>query len=60
MFRWTGLFPERTRTLLRHLENRARALGLAAGPDERAAVVSLTALVTALAMNQVVKGSYLP
>jgi hypothetical protein len=60
VFRWTGLFPERTRTLLRHLETRARALDLAAGPDERAAVVSLTALVTALAMNQVVKGSYLP
>src|SRR5262249_20242425 len=60
VFRWTGLFPERTRTLLRHLETRARVLGLAAGPDERGAVVSLTALVTALAMNQVVKGSYLP
>jgi len=60
VFRWTGLFPERTRTLLRHLETRARALGLFCGPDERGAVVSLTALVTALAMNQVVKGSYLP
>jgi hypothetical protein len=60
VFRWTGLFPERTRALLRHLEHRARELALVCGADERAAVVSLTALVTALAMNQVVKGSYLP
>ena len=58
VFRWTGHFPEKTRALLIYLEGRARALELA-GTVARAAV-PLTALVTALAMNHVVKGRYLP
>lgn len=58
VFRWTGHFPEKTRALLIHLEGRARALELV-GTAPRTAV-ALTALVTALAMNHVVKGRYLP
>lgn len=61
VYRWTGHFPERTRTLVRHLAQRADALGLAypAG-EEAAATLSVTTLVTALAMNHVTSGDYLP
>ncbi|HEX9104666.1 MAG TPA: putative zinc-binding metallopeptidase [Polyangia bacterium] len=61
VYRWTGHFPERTRPLLRQLAERAATLALryAAG-DEPRVVVALTALVTALAMNHVHHGSYLP
>jgi hypothetical protein len=61
VYRWTGHFPERTRLLLRHLEERADALKQVY-PESRetAAVLGLTTLVTALAMNYVHGGSYLP
>jgi hypothetical protein len=61
VYRWTGHFPERTRGLLRHLARRADALQqVYAETHERQAVVALTTLVTALAMNHVHRGSYLP
>jgi hypothetical protein len=61
VYRFTGLFPERTRALLYHLAARADALGLPMDRSrEREALVALTAFVTALAMNRVVSGSYLP
>ncbi|MFO1010458.1 MAG: putative zinc-binding metallopeptidase [Planctomycetota bacterium] len=61
VYRWTGHFPERTRTLVRHLAQRADELGLAypAG-EEAAASLAVTTLVTALAMNHVTSGNYLP
>jgi hypothetical protein len=60
-FRWTGHFPERTRTLVRHLAERAGQLELGYPPSqERPATVAFTTLVTALAMNHVHRGSYLP
>jgi hypothetical protein len=61
VYRWTGHFPERTRVLVRHLAGRARELDLAyrAG-DETSAATGLTTFVTALAMNHVHRGSYLP
>lgn len=59
VFRWTGHFPERTRALLRHLATRAAALEQVYPADrEPRAVMGLTALVTALAMNHVRHGSY--
>jgi hypothetical protein len=60
VYRWTGHFPERTRLLLRHLAERADALGQVYPEDREApAVISLTTLVTALAMNHVHRGSYM-
>ena len=61
IYRWTGHFPERARPLLRQLAERAARLELRypAG-DEPRVIVALTALVTALAMNHVHHGSYLP
>ncbi len=59
--RWTGHFPERTRPLLRHLAERADRLGQVYPTDhEPEAIVGFTTLVTALAMNHVIKGSYMP
>jgi hypothetical protein len=61
VYRWTGHFPERTRVLLRHLAGRARELDLDYSPaDEARAVTGLTTFVTALAMNHVHRGTYLP
>jgi len=61
VYRWTGHFPERTRHLLNHLAARAAALEQVYPEDcETAAIVALTTLVTALAMNHVHKGSYVP
>jgi hypothetical protein len=61
VYRWTGHFPERTRPLVRELGRRAETLSLGyAASDESRVVVALTALVTALAMNYVNNGSYLP
>jgi hypothetical protein len=61
VFVWTGHFPERTLVLLRHLATTADTLELSF-PEARAQEVSLalTTLVTALAMNHVCRGSYLP
>jgi hypothetical protein len=61
VYRWTGHFPERTRRLVRHLAERAEQLGQVYPEDREAhAVVALTTPVTALAMNHVHRGSYLP
>jgi hypothetical protein len=61
VYRWTGHFPERTRTLVRHLAKRADELGQVYAADrEVQAAVGVTTLVTALAMNHVYNGSYLP
>ncbi|HEV8579229.1 MAG TPA: hypothetical protein VGX68_09105 [Thermoanaerobaculia bacterium] len=61
VYRWTGHFPERTRLLLQHLAERADALGQVYPEDREApAVTALTTMVTALAMNYVHRGSYMP
>ncbi len=61
VYRWTGHFPERTRLLLSHLADRADALEQVYPEDrETPAIISLTTLVTALAMNHVHRGSYMP
>jgi hypothetical protein len=61
VFRWTGHFPERTRTLLRYLADRASQLGQGyPASREDSAIMALTTLVTGLAMNHVQRGSYLP
>ena len=60
VYRWTGHFPERTRSLLARLAERAAALEQVYPADrEIPAVIALTTLVTALAMNQVHTGSYM-
>jgi len=60
VFRWTGSFPERTRSLIHHLSDRADRLEQVYPLDrEAAAVVAVTILVTALAMSHVRHGSYL-
>jgi hypothetical protein len=61
VYRWTGHFPERTRALVRHLAQRADELKQVYPADrEVEASVAVTTLVTALAMNHVHHGSYLP
>jgi len=61
VYRWTGHFPERTRRLLRHLAARAEALKQVYPVDQEArALAALSTLVTALAMNHVHRGTYLP
>jgi hypothetical protein len=61
VFRWTGHFPERTLPLVRRIARRADELGQVYRPGrEAAAVVAVTALVTALAMNHVHTGEYVP
>jgi len=60
IFRWTGCFPERVRPLVRHLARRAEALDQVYRADrEPSAVVAVTALLTALATNQVARGAFL-
>jgi hypothetical protein len=61
VFRWTGHFPERTRSLVRHLAQRADVLAQAYPQEaEMQAIVGITILVTSLAMNYVHRGSYFP
>ena len=61
VFRWTGHFPEKTRSLVRDLAKRADALKQVYPLDaEDRAVVSVTILVTSLAMNFVHRGAYFP
>jgi hypothetical protein len=61
VYRWTGHFPERTRQLVHHLAGRASALGLSyLAAREHEATIALTTLVSALAMNHVQQGRYLP
>jgi hypothetical protein len=61
VYRWTGHFPERTRPLLHHLAERAEQLQQVYPADrETQAATAITTLVTALAMNHVLHGSYMP
>jgi hypothetical protein len=61
VYRWTGHFPERTRPLVRRLARRAEELRQVYPEDrEFETVIALTAYVTALAMNHVHGGSYMP
>jgi hypothetical protein len=61
VYRWTGHFPERTRSLLRYLAARAEQLQQVYPADrEPAALIALATLMTALAMNHVLRGSYFP
>jgi hypothetical protein len=61
VYTWTGHFPDRTHELLRRLARRAEAMGLHYAPErEAAAVVAVSTLITALAMNHVLRGSYVP
>ena len=61
IFCWTGHFPERTRPLVRRLADLADELKQGYPVErEQAAIIALTTLVTALAMNYVHRGTYLP
>jgi hypothetical protein len=61
VFRWTGHFPERTRTLLKHLAERADALQQFYHIDRQAdAELAMTVFVTSLAMNYIHRGNYFP
>ena len=61
VFRWTGHFPEKTRSLVRDLAKRADALKQVYPPAAEArAIVGVTTLVTSLAMNFVHRGAYFP
>ena len=58
---WTGHFPEPTRRLIHHLAERARELNQVYPADRETEVtIALTTLITSLAMNHVVRGSYFP
>lgn len=61
VYLWTGHFPERTRALVRQLADKAEELEQVY-PAEREATlgVAITTFVTALAMNHVHRGTYLP
>ena len=53
IFQWTGCAPERIHALMNRLAERANLLGLTYGADrELAAVVALTAMLTAFAMTR--------
>lgn len=61
VFRWTGHFPEHTRPMLKHLAKLADDLKQVYPADrENEAMMAITTLVTALAMNYVHRGTYLP
>jgi hypothetical protein len=61
VFRWTGHFPEKTRSLMRHLAQRAEALQQVYPREaETEATIGVTILVTSLAMNYVHRGGYFP
>ena len=61
VFRWTGHFPEKTRSLVRGLAKRAEALRqVYPRGSEHEAIVGVTTLVTSLAMNFVHRGAYFP
>ncbi len=61
VFRWTGHFPEKTRSLVRGLAKRAEALKqVYPQKAEEEVLVNVTTLVTSLAMNFVHRGAYFP
>lgn len=56
VFRWTGCFPERVRPLIRQLAERAERLQQVYPADrEGSAITAVVSLVTALAMDHVVR-----
>lgn len=61
VFQWTGHMPERTRWLLDTMAERADTLSITYRLDQADALsISLTSLVTALAMNWLQSGKYVP
>jgi hypothetical protein len=59
VFKWTGHFPERTGPLLMHLIERAELLHLGYPTEQEESLrLEVTALVTALALNHVLRGAY--
>ncbi len=61
VFQWTGHMPERTRWLLDAMAERADALALTYRVDQADVLtIALTSLVTALAMNWLQSGKYVP
>jgi hypothetical protein len=61
VYRWTGHLPERTQRLHRQMRRRADALKQVYPADRREQVIiAITALTTALAINRVQRGQYLP
>jgi hypothetical protein len=61
VFQWTGHLPERTRWLLEFLAERADAMELTYSVDaEPRLTIAVTSLVTALAMNWLQSGKYVP
>lgn len=61
VFTWTGHLPERTRWLIEFLAERADATQLTYRVmQEKELTIALTSLVTALAMNYLQSGKYVP
>lgn len=61
VYHWTGHLPERTRWLLAYLAERADAHELTYRLDqEQSLTIGLTSMVTALAMNWLQSGKYVP
>jgi hypothetical protein len=61
VFQWTGHMPERTRWLLDTMAERADALSITYRLDQADALtIALTSFVTALAMNWLQSGKYVP
>jgi hypothetical protein len=61
VFQWTGHMPERTRWLLDAMAERADVLSLTYRVDEgEGFTIAITSLVTALAMNWLQSGNYVP
>ncbi len=61
VFQWTGHLPERTRWLLEFLAERADALELTYTVEQEPRLtIAVTSLVTALAMNWLQSGNYVP
>ena len=59
VYRWTGCFPEQVRPLLGYMIRRADELKQSYAKDqEAAAILGITALLTALAMNHVFRGTF--
>lgn len=61
VFQWTGHMPERTRWLLDAMAERSDSLGLTYRVDQQQELtIAITSLVTALAMNWLQSGKYVP
>jgi len=61
VFQWTGHLPERTRWLLEFLAERADAMELTYSVEQEPRLtIAVTSLVTALAMNWLQSGKYVP